>query len=117
MNADKETHESVEQGESGDEEVEMPVIAQTNAVAQPRAMMVKILDAIITDGAMPGGDGICNLFYMQMRFISLRGARRSEYAAGEAIFEFDWLATNIHDSSPGLSPFILVEERILNEKY
>ena len=52
MKKNTKTDESVQQREGNDEHVEMAIITQSNAIAQPRTMMVKIQHTIVTNGTM-----------------------------------------------------------------
>ena len=55
MNANQDAHANVEQGKGNDECEEVHVVALSDTVAQPGAMMVEFLYAIITNRAMPEG--------------------------------------------------------------
>lgn len=46
-------HEGVQQREGCDEHVEVTIVAQTNAIAQPGAVVVEVQHAIVADGAVP----------------------------------------------------------------
>ena len=69
--------EDAERGEGDEEEVEVAVVALPHAVAHPGTVVVEPLHAVVADGAV-------------------RGPRRTEDLAGEAVLELDRLVAH-HD--------------------